>query len=86
LIRRLTIAALLGGAIVALTTTSAQAAPRCLADYYCTVTFYSTTAHTTVIGQHIIDCAGDSSYWGTISGIETVTNSECSDTVTNSGR
>jgi hypothetical protein len=86
LIRRLTVAALLGGAIVALPTAPAQAAAACKADYYCTVTFYSSAAHTTVIGQHIIDCAGDSSSWGSFSGYETVTNTECSDTAADSGR
>ena len=86
MIRRLTVAALIGGAIIALPAAPAQAAPACKADYYCTVTFYSTAAHTTVIGQHTIDCSGASSMWGSFSGYETVTNIECSDAVTNSGR
>jgi Family of unknown function (DUF6289) len=86
MIRRLTVAALVGGAIIALPAAPAQAAPICKADYYCTVTYYSTAAHTTVIGQHIIDCSGNSSMWGSISGYETVANSECSDVVATSGR
>lgn len=81
MIRRLTVAALLGGAIVALPTAPAQAAPICKADNYCTVTYYSSAAHTTVIGQHIIDCTGTSSNWGSISSYETVTNAECSEAV-----
>ncbi|MBC3841132.1 hypothetical protein GXW82_15025 [Streptacidiphilus sp. 4-A2] len=81
LIRRLSVAVLLGGAIVALPAVPAQAAPMCKADYYCTVTFYSNAAHTTVIGQRTVDCAGNNSMWGSFSGYETVTNSECSDAV-----
>jgi hypothetical protein len=81
LIRRLSVAVLLGGAIFALPVVPAQAAPVCKADYYCTVTYYSDAAHTTVIGQHTIDCAGTGSMWGSLSGYETVTNAECSDAV-----
>lgn len=76
--RRLIIAALLGAGVIVVPAGPAQAAPICKADYYCTVTFYSSAAHTTVIGQRIVDCAGNSSTWGQFSGFETVVNSECS--------
>ncbi|WP_368862068.1 DUF6289 family protein [Catenulispora pinistramenti] len=67
-----------------LSTAPANAAPVCKADYACTVTFYSNGTHTTVIGQVYTDCEGQRSSWGSMSGYEVVTQSECSEPSTRS--
>ncbi|MEY9927446.1 hypothetical protein ABH926_002080 [Catenulispora sp. GP43] len=77
MIRRLTVAALLGTSVVAFSTAPAHAYAACKADYACTTTYYSSPAHTTVVGQIFVDCAGERSSWGTFSGYVVVTNSAC---------
>ncbi|MEZ0113844.1 hypothetical protein ABH920_007878 [Catenulispora sp. EB89] len=79
MIRRLAVAALLGSSVFAFSTAPAHAVPICKADYACTMTFYSNGSHTTVIGQIYVDCYGQRSQWGSISGYEVVTQSECSE-------
>jgi Family of unknown function (DUF6289) len=77
LIRRLTVAALLGASAIAFSTAPAHAYAPCKADYACTTTYYSSIAHTTVVGQVFVDCAGERSSWGTLSGYVVVTNTAC---------
>ncbi|MEY9895526.1 hypothetical protein ABIA35_006427 [Catenulispora sp. MAP12-49] len=77
MIRRLTVAALLGTSAFAFSTAPAHAYAACKADYACTTTYYSTISHTTVVGQIFVDCAGGRSSWGTMSGFVVVTNSAC---------
>lgn len=79
MIRRLTVAALLGTSAVALSTAPAHAYAACKADYACTVTYYSSAAHTTEVGQIFVDCSGGRSSWGDLSHYVVVTNTACGD-------
>jgi len=77
MIRRLTIAALIGTAVVAIPAVPAQAYARCKADYQCVTTFYATVQHTKAIGAIDTYCDGSSSSWGVLSGIVVQTSVAC---------
>jgi Family of unknown function (DUF6289) len=77
MIRRLVIAALIGTAVVAIPAVPAQANNGCVRNVECTTTFYSSAAHTTVVGQAVITCNGELAEWGTTSIYSVETYSTC---------
>ena len=77
MIRRLVIAALLGTAVVAVPAVPAYANNGCVLNVQCTTTYYTTPAHTTAVGQAVISCNGQLSYWGTFTPYTVETYSAC---------
>ncbi|MFC5834566.1 DUF6289 family protein [Nonomuraea insulae] len=77
MIRRALLATVLGLAAVTIVTTGPAQARACRIDYTCVTTFYSDSAHTTVVGEKYEDCAGNASMWGVRSGYLTFDESPC---------
>ena len=77
MIRRLVVAALVGGAVVALQAAPAQAIGACRVDNQCVTTFYDDVEHTQVVGQIFVGCDGQTSEWGTWGRYAVVQNVSC---------
>ncbi|GAA1999438.1 DUF6289 family protein [Catenulispora subtropica] len=78
MIRRLVVAALLGGAAVAaLPAAPAQAIGACRLNSECVTTYYDNASHTEVVGQITVFCDGQTSDWGTRTGFAVVQNVPC---------
>lgn len=77
MIRRLTIAALIGTAVIAIPAAPAQAYARCPADAQCVITFYTNVQHTTAVGGIEVFCDGTRSTWGVLSGIVVESSAAC---------
>ena len=77
MVRRLVLAALLGSAVVALPAVPAQAIGSCGVHDACTTTYYSSVARTTIVGQVLVECDGQTFEWGTLRGFAVETNTPC---------
>ena len=74
--RVLVIAALVAATTLALPGSPAQAR-FCQIDYYCYLTFYSDSSHTSVVGEQYTNCVGDVSMWGVRSGYQEFVETPC---------
>ena len=79
MIRRLTVAALIGAAVIAAPAAPAQAYAACKADYQCTTTYYSNASHTTIVGYFDKWCDGTTSQSGEMTGYAVLTQVGCTE-------
>ncbi|GAA3646806.1 hypothetical protein GCM10022224_007000 [Nonomuraea antimicrobica] len=77
MIRRALLATILGLAAVTAVTTGPAQARACQLSYTCVTTYYSDSAHTTVVGGKFEDCEGNTSTWGVRTGYLTFDESPC---------
>ena len=68
MLRRVLLAAVLVAAATLAFPGSPAQARACQIDYYCYLTYYSDSAHTTVVGEWYTYCNGDVIHWGVRSG------------------
>ena len=74
--RVLMTAALVATAVLAVPGTPALARA-CPLDWYCHWVYYSDSTYTTVIGERVTGCSGDSYTWGVRSSHQDYTESPC---------
>ncbi|MEV0679028.1 DUF6289 family protein [Actinosynnema sp. NPDC050436] len=80
MIRRTIGSAVLVSALTAaslLTAVPAQAIPMCKAGYQCSRTYYSTNAHTSVVGGFTRFCDGSTDTWGQTTRFVLTHQAEC---------
>ncbi|MFF5206926.1 DUF6289 family protein [Streptosporangium sp. NPDC000396] len=77
MIRRALLAATLAVTAFAVIPGAPAQARVCQLGYTCNTTYYSDSAHTTVVGGKYEDCDGNASTWGVRSGYLTFTEIPC---------